>query len=49
MCGKQAGLKSQNSRKMPEEVIHPFLKKHTASRRSNGIRNTLFEQFAAEE
>ena len=34
---------------MLEEAIHPFRKRHTASLRSNGIGNKLFEQVTAEE
>jgi hypothetical protein len=34
---------------MLAEAIHPFRKKHTASLRSNGIGNKLFEQVTAEE
>jgi hypothetical protein len=34
---------------MLEEVIHPFQKRHIASRRSREVGNTLFEQFTATE
>jgi hypothetical protein len=49
MCGRQAGPKSPNLKKMLEEAFHPFRKRHTASLRSNGIGNKLFEQVTAEE
>jgi hypothetical protein len=34
---------------MLAEAFHPFRKRHTALRRSNGIENKLFEQVTAEE
>jgi hypothetical protein len=34
---------------MSEEVFHPSRKRHTASLRSNGIGNKLFEQVTAEK
>jgi hypothetical protein len=49
MCGKQAGLKSPNLKKMLGEAFHLCLKRHTASRRSNGIVNKLFDQITTEE
>lgn len=44
MCGKQAGQKSPNLKKMLEQVFHLFRKRPTASRKSKGIVNKLFEQ-----
>ena len=49
MCGRQAGPRSPNLKKILEEAFHPFRKRHTASRRSKGIGNTLFEQVTEEE
>ena len=49
MCGKQAGPKSPNLKKMLGEAFHPFHKRPTAPPRSKGIVNKLFEQVTAEE
>ena len=49
MCGRQAEPKLPNLKKMLEEVFHPFLKRHTASLRSNGIGNNLFKRVTAEK
>jgi hypothetical protein len=49
MCGRPAGPKSPNLKKIWEAACHPFRKTPTASRRSNGIGNKLFEQVTAEE
>src|SRR5580765_4992618 len=49
MCGRQAGPKWPNLKKMLEEAFHPFRKKHTAPLRSNENGEKLFEQITAEE